>query len=197
MFTRLLAAVPAYVTWLAVVVTSIALVGCSPSTKNESQYWENHKQSVKEYGTKWPGFKGVLDERMKKAEPIWDAAQKLSDDKAKAQKMQEANETLKGLVGKLDEVKYKSEGIVGTVGKINGLKLPKSQASDRRDAVDAANKVLSGVESAMQAAAPKTDQEAIAILDEQISKLISGQGAADRALTSLQPSKPAKPKKGK
>ena len=67
---------------------------CGPSSKNETKYWDNNKASITENGTKFPGFKGLLDARMAKAEPIMQEALKLSDEEAKAKKMKEANEAL-------------------------------------------------------------------------------------------------------
>lgn len=185
--------------WLVVVLVAlVALVtGCGKNAKNETQYWTNHQQEMTEFGEKWPGFKALLEARKAKAQPMWEEAGKIADEEQKAEKMAAANAALyDGLPSKLSEVKYKSEAIESTVKKLNGLKLPKSKHSARRDAVDRASRALTEVDSAMRGAAPSSEQEAIELVEAQISKLISEAGAADRAYSSLN-AKPSTGKKGK
>jgi len=177
----------------------LALAGamsCSPSTKNEEQYWTVHQAEVAEYGGRWPGFKVLLAARLDQARPVWEAALAIGSDKEKAQKMHEANGLLAdGLLARLGEVKYKSKGIDQTVEKINGLKLPMSRAGERREAVASAQRSVDDVERAMVGARPASEPEALKLLEEQISKLISDGGAADRAYTRLKPEPEKKKKK--
>jgi hypothetical protein len=42
-------------------------IGCSPSTKNEEQYWTVHQAEIAEYGGRWPGFKSLLAARLETA----------------------------------------------------------------------------------------------------------------------------------
>jgi hypothetical protein len=170
--------------------------GCSPSTKNEEQYWTVHQAEVAEYGGRWPGFKGLLAARLEKARPMWAAAQTIGSEKEKAQKMHEANGLLAdGLLTRLGEVKYKSKGIADTVDKINGLKLPTSRAGERREAVASAQRSVDDVERAMVAAQPASETEALQVLEVQIARLITDGGAADRAYTRLKPEPEKKKKK--
>ncbi|MFW5741566.1 MAG: hypothetical protein ACOC1F_14525 [Myxococcota bacterium] len=184
--------------WLIVVLTALValVVGCGKNAKNEQQYWTNHQQEMTEFEQKWPGFKALLDVRKAKAQPMWDEAQKISDEEQKAEKMAAANAALfEGLPSKMSEIKYKSQGIESTIKKLNGLKLPKSKQSTRSDAVSRAMRAVSEVDEAMRNAKPANEQEALALVDDQVSKLISEAGAADRAYSSLN-AKPSKGKKG-
>jgi len=170
--------------------------GCSPSTKNEEQYWTVHQTEITEYGTRWPGFKALLAARLAQARPAWEAALAIGNDKEKAQRMHDANALLAdGLLTRLGEVKYKSKGIDETIDKINGLRLPMSRAGDRDEAVASAQRSVSDVERAMVAAHPASEAEAMTLLEEQISKLISDGGAADRAYKRLKPEPDKKKKK--
>jgi hypothetical protein len=170
-------------------------VGCSPSTKNEEQYWTVHQGEIAEYGSRWPGFKVLLAARLEKARPVWDAAQAIGSEKEKAQKMHEANGLLSdGLLTRLGEVKYKSKGIADTIDKINNLRLPMSRAGERREAVASAQQSVDDVERAMVGARPASETDALKLLEDQISKLISDAGAADRAYGRLKP-QPDKKKK--
>ena len=56
------------------VLSLAGAIGCSPSTKNEEQYWTVHQAEVAEYGGRWPGFKALLAARLEKARPVWEAA---------------------------------------------------------------------------------------------------------------------------
>jgi hypothetical protein len=100
-----------------VLVLGVAFVslGCAPRAQNEQQYWDNHQKEMAEFNGKWPGFKALLAARDAKAKPIFEEASKLTDEKAKGEKMKQANEALaEGLLGKMTEVKYKAEGIEST-----------------------------------------------------------------------------------
>jgi hypothetical protein len=173
---------------------AIAL-GCSPSTKNEEQYWTVHQTEITEYGGRWPGFKGLLAARLEKARPAWEAALAIGNEKEKAQRMHDANALLAdGLLARLGEVKYKSKGIDDTIDKINGLRLPMSLAGARKEAVASAQQSVTDVEQAMAAARPASEADALALLETQISKLIEDSGAADRAYKRLKPEPPKKKK---
>ena len=177
---------------------ALVSLGCSPSTKNEQQYWDNHHKEMAEFNGKWPGFKALLDAREAKAKPLFEEASKATDEKVKAEKMKAANEALAGgLLGKMTEVKYKAEGIEGQIKSMNELKIEKAKADDRTEAVADARAELDAVDAAMKGAKPATEEEAVKLVEEQISKLISASGDADRALTALKGggAKPAKKKK--
>jgi hypothetical protein len=176
---------------------TLVSLGCSPNAKNEQQYWDNHQKEMAEFKAKWPGFNALLAAREAKAKPIFEEASKATDEKVKADKMKEANEALAGgLLGKMTEVKYKAEGIEGQIKSMNDLKLDKAKQEDRAEAIAAARAELDAVDAAMKAAKPATEEEAVKLVEEQIGKLISASGDADRALTALKGgTKPAAKKK--
>jgi hypothetical protein len=152
--------------------TLLLLIACAPSSKNEQQYWDNHNKAVAEFSVKWPAYKGLLAAKQAKAKPLWDEASKVGDEKQKAEKMKAANEALHdGLLSKLDEIKYKSKSVEDTIGKLN-------------EAVRSAQSTLNGVSAAL-ATAPASEEAAVALLSEQISKLITAGSNADRALKAL------------
>ena len=183
---------------LALVALLGLVVGCSPNAKNEQQYWDNHQKDMTEFGTRWPGFKPLLDARLTKAKPLFDEASKLTDEKAKAEKMKAANEALAGgFVGKVSQVKYKTEGVQSTIKSMTELKLEKSKQEERAEAIADVQKSLDEIDAAMKNAKPATEEEADKIADEQIGKLIETGGEADRALTALKGTGAAKPKKKK
>lgn len=182
------------------VALCLALVslGCSPNANNEQQYWDNHHKEMAEFNGKWPGFKALLDARDAKAKPLYEEATKATDEKVKAEKMKAANEALAGgLLGKMTEVKYKAQGVESTIKSMNELKLDKAKQEERAEAVAEVRGELDAVEAAMKGAKPATEEEAVKLVEEQIGKLISLSGDADRALAALKggAAKPAKKKK--
>lgn len=170
----------------AALCLSLVIVACSPSAQNEQQYWDNHNKAAAEYSTRWPAFKPLIAARQTKAKPLWDAATKVTDEKQKAEKMKAANEALfDGLISKLDEIKYKSQDLEKTVGQLNSLKLTKDKDASRDAAVSSGQRALAAVEAALAAAKPASDEDAVKLLSEQIGKLISSSGDADRSLKAL------------
>ena len=181
----------------AFLAITLLVTACGPSAKNEGQYWDNSKKAITELGTRWAGFKTLLDERLAKAEPLMEEAKKVGDGEKKAEAMKAANAALEPLLGRMSEVKSKSGGIEDAITKLNKLKLPKSQSQDRKDAVSSARIALEKVEGAMVAAKPENEEQALEIVGEQISDLISAKGAIDRVIKRLKPAKAKKEKKKK
>jgi hypothetical protein len=174
----------------------VAGAGCGPRVENEEMYWRNSQKDMAELGARWPGFKELLEGRLQKAKPLWEAALAVGDTKQKAQQMKEANAALKdGLLTRLVEVKSKSEGITSTIRKMNELRIPASFGSRRRDATAAAQRSIDDVDTAMRAAKPASEEQALKLLEEQISKLLWDGAAADRAYSGLKPEPEKKAKK--
>lgn len=171
------------------------LMACSPSSKNEQQYWTNHQTNAAEYKTAYPGFVTVIDANMANASKFMTEAKALKDEEAKAKKMEEGNAVAAVVVGKLTEIKYKIEGLDKVATKLGDLKLPKSKANTRRDAMTRASESATKVRTTLAEAKPANEEEAKTLLDEQVSFLISEQGAADRVYSSLKPKKKKKKKK--
>lgn len=173
------------------------IMACSPSSKNEQQYWDNHQKNAVEYKTLYPGLTAVIDGNLANATKVMDAAKALKDEEAKAKKMEEGNAVAAVIVGKITEVKLKIEGLEKTAGKLGDLKLPKSKAGKRRDAMTLASESASKVRTTLAEAKPADEAEAAKLLDDQVGILISEQGNADRAYKSLKPKKAKKAKKKK
>lgn len=167
-------------------VGAATVIGCAPRAGNETQYWENHKKTSAELSAKYPGFKALLAARQAKATPLWDAATKVANEEEKAKQMKAANEACwDGMPARLEETKYKLESLDSATQKIAALKLPKNKADDRVKALTRAQAAKASVEAALVSAKPASEADASKLLDEQISKLISATGDADRDRKAL------------
>ena len=182
---------------VAVVMVCASVVGCKPTAEGEAKAFARYKTSAAEYSAKWPGFKSVVDATLSAATTKMEAAKKVSGEEKKGAAMKAANEPLKNLTGKLGEVKYKSEALEKVVTKLNKLRLGKSKHKERKRGVKRANDTLREVTEAMSAAKPADLAAAMTILKEQVSKLISAKGSADRLHRKLGGVKSKKKKKKK
>ncbi len=176
---------------------ALLMTACSPSTKNEGQYWEHHKTDAEEFKTRYAGFTTVIDENMKAATAIMDEAAKIGDEAKKAEKMKEGNAEAAKVVGRIKELTVKMDGVNDIVEDLGELKLSGADAKKRKKAMEDASKVVGDVETAMVAAKPTNAAEAEEVLSAQIGALISARSAADRTLSSLKPKKKKKSKKKK
>ncbi|HEU4410108.1 MAG TPA: AAA family ATPase [Polyangiaceae bacterium] len=169
---------------------ALALAACAPRAQNEQQYWDNHSKDMVELSSKYPGFKPLLAARQAKAKPQWDAAVAVADEKQKAEQMKAANGVFwDGVPSRLQEASLKLDGLEGAPNKLLALKLPKSKESERMGAVSKAQASAQEIRRALAGARPAAEADALKVLDDQISKLISAQGDADRALAALKKAK--------
>lgn len=171
------------------------LVACSPSAKNELQYWENNKKAAAEFNTSYPAFKTYIDENLKAATPIAEAAIKLKDEKKKAAELQKANKTIKdGAIGHLNKIKSKKESLNKTIDKLAKLKLTKDKSKKRKKGMNAASEAIANVDKALNEAKPENKEGAMTLLKAQVDALISAQNSADSVYRSVKPKKKKKKK---
>ncbi len=169
---------------------ALALAACAPRAQNEQQYWDNHNKDMVELSTKYPGFKPLLAARQAKAKPQWAAAVAVADEKQKAEQMKAANGVFwDGVPSRLQEAGYKLASLEEAPGKLLALKLPKSKEPERTGAVSRAQASAGDARRALATARPAAEGDAMKLLDEQVSKLISAQGDADRVLAALKKAK--------
>lgn len=170
---------------------------CGPSAENEIQYWNNNQKTIADLGEKWPGFKTHLENKLASAKPAWEKATKIAEEKQKAEQMKAANAMLNPLLSKIEQVKFMSESLKSRIEDLGRLKLAKPQHITRNDAVTKGYEELGNIEIRMASARPGTEDQAIKVIDEQISELISARSAVDRAYNNVKPKKVKKSKSRK
>jgi len=176
---------------------TFAVIACGPSTEGEKKKWESHKKNAATYKTEYAGMATVIDTNLKAAETAMTEALKVKDEEKKAKAMQSANGIAKKVVGRISEIKSKISGLESDIKKLNKLKLPASKAGTRDNAVSSGFETISSVNKALASAAPKTVEEAEAVLKEQVDALISANSSVDRAYNAVKPKKKKKKKKRK
>ncbi len=119
----------------AAVALCLLVVGCKKTVKGESRRWEAGQKKVSELAVRYPGFAAALEQQRGKARAIYDAAQGVSGDEAKAKKLSEANTQLVGgFVGKLDALDGKIKGLRQSLVAAGGV----ARDAPERGRVDAA-----------------------------------------------------------
>lgn len=184
-------------------ITSISVLGligafaCSPSSKNEQKYWEQHQQNLTSQASLNPGFAAILNEHKAKAEVLMKEAGALTDEDAKAEKLKAANAQISTVLKRLVEADSKCNSLESKIEKLNKLKLPKSKHARRNEAAEDASASYREVKRNLAKATPENEADALAIIKEEISTLISAQGALDRVYDAVKPKKEKKSKKKK
>lgn len=119
----------------AAVALCLLVVGCKKTVKGESRRWEAGQKKVSELSVRYPGFAKALEAQRGKARAVYDAAQGISGDEAKAVKLSEANTLLVGgFVGKLDALDGKIKGLRQSLVAAGGV----AADAPERGRVDAA-----------------------------------------------------------
>lgn len=161
------------------------LAACSPSLKGESQQWENAQKDLAEFTSNYPGFQTVVGEALNKAKTEWQAAEALTDEKAKAKKFSDVNDSLRSDTSKFTEIKYKQENVQKALTELNALKLDKSADAKRTEAVNEAMTQLQEMATILSTANPATLSEAQDKAKEAVKILISTQGLVDRTTKAV------------
>lgn len=178
-------------------IVAFICAACGPSSDDEIQNWNNNRDAINKYGKEWPGFKPHLDKRLKRAEPAWEEALKIADEKEKVEKLKGVNAMLDPLVAHAIEVGAKIASIESTMDEIYALKLPYFRADSRDESVSDADSSLSEIKNALSTADPETDEDAVALLEEKISSLASLQDRVDRLYHEFKPKEEVKEKNRK
>ncbi|MEM7180361.1 MAG: hypothetical protein AAF518_05585 [Spirochaetota bacterium] len=167
------------------IVLVLAMAACKPNAKNEAKYWANNKTELAEAVAKYPKFKTLLDNKLKEAEVIWAAAEKISKAEEKAAKMKEANAKLNELLNQFTQIKYKSKGIESSIAKLQRMKISKLRVATRDRAIRDARNALFQADTKMKTAVFTDEVSAKVVTKDVISGLISAKGALDRSIKSL------------
>ncbi|HUH04910.1 MAG TPA: Ran-binding zinc finger domain-containing protein [Kofleriaceae bacterium] len=81
---------------LAVLAMATATSACKKTVKGETSRWDASNRKVDDLAVLYPSFKSALEDQRSRAKTVFDAAQAIEGDEAKAKKMSEANTLLSG-----------------------------------------------------------------------------------------------------
>lgn len=100
-------------------ILSVFIYACGPSVEGESKAWKNNLNALNKIKSEHPVYAKVIEEGIAKAQKVYDAAAKLKDEEAKAEKMEEANNILNtGCVGSLKNMESKINSIDSKIERL-------------------------------------------------------------------------------
>jgi hypothetical protein len=151
---------------------------CKKSVKGESKRWERANQTVDELAVQYPGFKSALEEQRSKAKAAMEAAEKISDEEERIDKMSEANKLLTGgFIGQLGDVDKKEKKIRDEIVDAAGLAADEAARMSIQKAVEHAEHTLAEVDAVLKRGAPNKTEAAILL-----KKVTSDLNAAEKTL---------------
>ncbi len=164
-----------------------AALGCKRSVEGETRAWERNTAKIRELKLLYPGFEPALNERMRAAEELYNAARQAPEEKTRADRMAAANThlmsgfvtTLDRIVGVLKRTRQKAVDAAGKgtdEGSRYALKV----------AVEDAQRAVERVESTLRQGA-KDVAAAEAVVSRALSDLETAERSLDRAIANATP----------
>lgn len=165
---------------LGLLAVFLLAVSCKQSVEGESSKWEANKQRLSSLGAKYSNFKPAIEATLQEAQAAWDAAQSVSDEKAKIKAMSEANAKAS------PEFVRNLESVDDKINKIRDLAAKAAQqAGDHSDSDAAwvaktnADRTISESQSSLRTAAPSSAGDANAVVGSIIKNLEAAQKSLD------------------
>lgn len=137
-------------------ITVFAINACGPTLEGEKEDWKKNLEAMAKLKQDLPVFIPLIDKKIEEAKKAWEAAEGISDEEKKLEKMVEANSLLDaGTIGNLRNMKSKISSLKSKKESLLRMKTPdfkmESRVSDAKyeaeSAVRKANLVLNMTES--------------------------------------------------
>jgi chromosome segregation ATPase len=160
------------------------LTGCKATVEGETNAWKSNVQNIDKLGVKYPNFKTLLQQSLKEAQPLWDAAQKVSGDEPKIQAMKGANAVVRApYIASLDGFEDKVRGLrdrgADAQRKIKDPTFGASLASQ-------AQNTASSVDNRLRSANPASIAEANVLLEGLSKEIADTRSNLDKALEAVE-----------
>jgi ABC-type transporter Mla subunit MlaD len=170
----------------------LMVAACKKSVEGESKRWTSANRTADELIVLYPGFKAALEEQRQKAKTAMDAAEAVSEEKQRIDKMAAANTMLtSGFVGQLRDADQTIKKIREKAIEISGKATDESDRMTARQAADQATRVVVQVEGMLKQGAPDAASAAIK-LRKVTEDLRAAQDNLDRAARIAQDKQRAK-----
>lgn len=163
-------------------------ISCGPSVEGEQKDWEKNKSMVSKLKNDFPAYTQLIDYKFTEAQKVWEASTSISEEEAKADKMNEANnyfdtgslKVLKNLQSDIDELKRAKEQILK-------MSIPDvSFNTSINNAVGEANSAIDLAEEALYVSGELSVQEAENKLNRVGTKLNDATKYIDDVMESIE-----------
>jgi hypothetical protein len=159
----------------------LVVAACKKSVEGEAKRWTSANSTVDELIVLYPGFKAALEEQRQKAKAAMDAAEAISEETQRIDKMAAANTLLtSGFVGQLRDADRTIKKIREKAIEISGKATDESDRMTARQAADQANRVIAQVEGSLRQGVPDAASAAI-MLRKVTEDLRAAQDNLERA----------------
>ena len=168
--------------WIMVIAAVLAVNYCKKSVAGQTQQWQNALKDLAEATTQYPALKTILNARAAEAKAVYAEAEKISDEKQKAEKIAAAIASLNLDLGIVVEIKTKLAGIDSTIGRITKTKTTTDRANRAAAEIKAIRSEQATIEADFSALKPANSEELNKQGREIVGRIISLSGRADRVL---------------
>lgn len=171
---------------LGLLALALSAPACKKTVKGETSRWESGSRKVDDLAVLYPSFKPALEDQRTRAKAVFDSAQTIDGDEAKAKKLSEANSLLTGgFVGQLEAVDATVKNIRGKLVEAGAIAKDAPERARAESVSEEARRTLAEVDRRLRAGA--TDANGARAVLERITNDLQH---ADRLLTEIMP-KPA------
>ena len=132
-------------------VAIIAINACGPTVESSNEDWTKNQEAVNKLKTEYPVFVTLIDKKLEEAKAAWKAAEGISDEDKKLDKMVEANNILgSGTIGNLRNMKSEISSLKSRKDKLQRMDFNSYKLENRTEdairsvklAIDEAEKVI-------------------------------------------------------
>jgi len=156
------------------VISTFAITACGPTLESSNENWTRNQEAMTKLKTDYNAYTPLIDQKLEEAKKVWDAAQGISNEEEKLDKMVEANQILSsGAIGNLRNMKSKISGLKTKKESLMKMKVSSYKLEERtQDAFETVKKSIKKAEKVIYISKDDFD------INEAAGKL-------DRAFTGL------------
>ncbi|MEN8122560.1 MAG: hypothetical protein ABFS35_19615 [Bacteroidota bacterium] len=131
------------------IISIFAINSCGPTLESSNEDWKRNQEAITQLKTDFATFTPLIDQKLEEAKKVWDAAQNISNEEEKLDKMVEANKVLSsGTIGNLRNMKSKISGLKNKKESLMKMKVSSYQLEDRtQDAFETVKKAIKKAET--------------------------------------------------
>ncbi len=133
------------------VISIFMLNACGPTLESSNEDWTRNQKAMTQLKTDYVAFTPLIDQKLEEAKKVWDAAQGISNEEEKLDKMVEANQLLSsGAVGNLRKMKDKISSLKRKKENLMKLNVSSYKLEDRTQyAFESVKKAIKKAEKVM------------------------------------------------
>lgn len=179
-------------TIMALVLALLSPASCKKTLEGETKRWDSSNATITRLAAEYPSFKAALEEQRRVATQAMDAAKQVGDQEQRIDAMARANTLLGGgFVGQLAAVERSKKEIREKAVDVPSSAKDEGDRLGARSAADAANRIITEVESRLRQGA--ADPAAATIVMQKVtSELRAAESALDKVARNINSKERAK-----